>query len=76
MRKWFLNSYTPETECLSGKKITFFTRTPGKDLRHGRRMDPEQEQYMISEIKHLTRRFDRPEELVVYDGSISYCINA
>jgi len=34
-------------------------------------MDPEQEQLLMEHTKHLMRRFDRPEQFVLYDGYLS-----
>jgi len=71
VREWFLTVYTPKPQSLSDKTVIFYTRQMGDHLRNGRIMDQEQERLMIDLIKHFMKRFDRPERLVIFDGSLS-----
>jgi len=69
VREWVLTKYPTKQESLTNKSVVFYTRGVGRV--NGRVMDPEQEQLLMEHTKHLMRRFDRPEQFVLYDGSIS-----
>ena len=69
-REWILTKYTPKPMSLTHKTVVFYTRGNGQRVS-GRVMDYEQEQRLLQQTRHLMLRLNRPEKLVVFDGSIS-----
>jgi hypothetical protein len=69
-RNWILESHPPRPEALDPKQrtVVYITRNHGT-AQHGRAMDLEQEQTMLRMIEHMLKRYNRPEKLVVFDGS-------
>ena len=70
VREWFLTTYVPPPQVQTEKTVIYYMRQAGRETRHGRIMDPEQELRIIREIQHFMNRFNRPERLVVFDGTI------
>jgi hypothetical protein len=69
-REWILSTYPPTQSSLEKKTIVYYTRNHA-DALNGRAMDVEQENVMIGMMKSMLQRYNRPEKLVIFDGSLS-----
>jgi hypothetical protein len=70
-RRWIMQRHPPKPEVLNDPKqrtIVYYTRNHAS-AGHGRAMDLEQEQIMIQMIQQWMNQFNRPEKLVIFDGT-------
>ena len=67
VREWFLSSYKPKR--ILEPTVVFYTRGHGS-LVHGRVMDQSQEERLVRDVEHALKRYNRPERIVMFDGSL------
>jgi hypothetical protein len=70
-RQWILQSHPPKPESSTHLTVVYYTRH-NASAGHGRAMVLHQERVMIKLIEQALRRYGRPEELVVFDGTQSF----
>jgi hypothetical protein len=67
-RRWILEAYSRHPPLSEERSIVYYTRR-GEAKTYDRSMDEEQEEKMIQTIAHMMERFERKEQLVVFDGN-------
>jgi hypothetical protein len=70
-RQWLMESNPPKPESLTERTVAYYTRN-ASNAGHGRAMDRDQEQVMIKMIQETMTKYDRPEKLVIFDGTQSF----
>lgn len=65
--RW-LNDARPATHDTSKGTIIYYTRGGSSDTQHGRVVEPNHEANIIAAIRAKMAKYNRPEELVIFNG--------
>jgi len=68
LREWMLETHPPKPETLTDRTVVYYTRN-ADGAKHGRSIDMEQEAILIQKIRESMKRHERPEKLVIFDGT-------
>merc|ERR1712050_557583 len=68
MRKWIMEIHPTVPE----KKTIVWYKRKGPNVHHGRIVEESLEQDLIAVLQRKMEEYDRPEQLVIYDGQMSF----
>jgi hypothetical protein len=67
-RAWIYEKIPPPPPRAT-KAIIYYKRTSEGNASNGRLMEAPQEKQILNMLRHMITRFNRPEKLVIFDGS-------